>query len=110
MEKIDEKAVGRDSDKFMLRLPDGMRERIAKVAKQNGRSMNAEIVARLDESLPELWQEETRREMPPVILTAEQFGALTDAAKKALQEALEFIREGPPIGDCLLYTSPSPRD
>ncbi|PPA77677.1 hypothetical protein C4E15_06630 [Achromobacter spanius] len=35
-------------DKFMLRLPDGMRDQIARDAKANGRSMNAEIVARLE--------------------------------------------------------------
>lgn len=40
-------------DKFMLRLPDGMRERIALVADRNGRSMNAEIVERLEMSFPE---------------------------------------------------------
>lgn len=38
------------ADKFLLRLPDGMRERIAEAAKANGRSMNAEIAARLEES------------------------------------------------------------
>lgn len=43
--------VGRESDKFMLRFPDGMRERIAELAKQNGRSMNAEIIARLESSV-----------------------------------------------------------
>lgn len=42
--------VGRESDKFMLRLPDGMREDIALLAKANNRSMNAEIVHRLQES------------------------------------------------------------
>jgi hypothetical protein len=39
--------TGRDSDKFMLRLPDGMRDEIEATAKENGRSMNAEIVVRL---------------------------------------------------------------
>lgn len=38
-------------DKFMLRMPEGMRERIAKSAKENNRSMNAEIVSRLERSL-----------------------------------------------------------
>lgn len=42
--------TNRDSDKFMLRLPDGMRERIKDAAEANSRSMNAEIVARLDSS------------------------------------------------------------
>jgi hypothetical protein len=31
-------------DRFIVRLPDGMRDRIAEAARQNGRSMNAEIV------------------------------------------------------------------
>lgn len=41
----------REQDKFMLRLPDGMREQIASEAKNNGRSMNTEIVVRLRHSL-----------------------------------------------------------
>lgn len=39
------------ADQFVLRLPDGMRDRIAAEAKTNNRSMNAEIVARLERSL-----------------------------------------------------------
>ncbi|KKA13694.1 hypothetical protein VP03_12190 [Sinorhizobium meliloti] len=35
-------------DQFMVRLPEGMRDRIADAADRNGRSMNAEIVARLE--------------------------------------------------------------
>lgn len=38
-------------DKFMLRFPAGMRDRIRQEAEGNGRSMNAEIIARLDSSL-----------------------------------------------------------
>lgn len=45
-----ERATGRDSDKFMLRFPDGMRDRIKAAADANGRSMNAEIIARLEAS------------------------------------------------------------
>lgn len=40
----------RESDKFMLRLPDGMRAQISVAADAAGRSMNAEIVARLARS------------------------------------------------------------
>lgn len=43
--------TGRDSDKFMLRLPDGMRDRLKAQAEANKRSMNAEIVARLERTL-----------------------------------------------------------
>lgn len=36
----------------MLRLPGGMRERIAEVAKANNRSMNSEIVTTLQRAFP----------------------------------------------------------
>lgn len=36
-----------DQDKFIVRLPDGMRDEISAAAKLNRRSMNAEIVHRL---------------------------------------------------------------
>lgn len=39
-----------DQDKFIVRLPDGMRDRIKAAADANNRSMNAEIVARLSDS------------------------------------------------------------
>lgn len=41
----------RTADKFVVRLPDGMRERIAEVAATHHRSMNSEIIARLEQSL-----------------------------------------------------------
>ena len=37
-------------DQYMLRLPGGMRDRIKAAAEGNNRSMNAEIVARLEKS------------------------------------------------------------
>ena len=39
------------ADKFVGRLPEGMRDRIAVEARRNHRSMNSEIVARLEHSL-----------------------------------------------------------
>lgn len=41
----------RTADKFVVRLPEGMRDRIAEVARAQHRSMNSEIVARLESSL-----------------------------------------------------------
>ncbi|MCZ7480926.1 Arc family DNA-binding protein [Rhizobium rhizogenes] len=43
-------STGRGSDQFNLRFPEGMRDRIAQEADKVGRSMNAEIVARLESS------------------------------------------------------------
>jgi hypothetical protein len=42
--------AGRGSDQFVVRLPDGMRDQLKAEAEANQRSMNAEIVARLEES------------------------------------------------------------
>lgn len=40
----------RRADQFVARFPDGLRGQLSEVAKQSGRSMNAEIIARLQES------------------------------------------------------------
>lgn len=38
-------------DKFNLRFPDGMRDAVAERAKENGRSMNTELIFIIDEAL-----------------------------------------------------------
>jgi len=45
------------ADKFMLRLPDGMRSLIKEQAAGNGRSMNAEIVFRLKQAYEKIMKE-----------------------------------------------------
>lgn len=63
----------RSLDKVIVRLPDGMRDRIREAAENNNRSMNAEIVDRLEFSLngvPEL-------------------SRFADTALASLEEALE---------------------
>lgn len=57
------KPPSRTAEQFVLRLPDGMRARIAEVAKANGRSMNAEIVARLEKSFSATPQLDTVEEV-----------------------------------------------
>lgn len=44
-------STSRDADKFVVRMPEGMREQIAEVARENHRSMNSEIVMRIQQSL-----------------------------------------------------------
>lgn len=46
------KAPSRSQDQFIVRLPDGMRDRIKAAAEANRRSMNAEIVAALEDKFP----------------------------------------------------------
>lgn len=43
----------RGVDQFMVRFPDGLRDRIKRAAEKNGRSMNAEIISVLEEQYPE---------------------------------------------------------
>jgi plasmid stability protein len=40
--------MAQDQDKFIARLPDGLRERLKTVADRNKRSMNAELVQALE--------------------------------------------------------------
>jgi len=49
--KILKKIAAKDADQYMLRLPPGLRDRIASRAAQNGRSMNTEIVEAIEKYL-----------------------------------------------------------
>ena len=40
-----------DRDRIIIRLPDGMRDKIAAMALANGRSMTAEVISALDQHL-----------------------------------------------------------
>lgn len=73
------------NDKFMLRLPDGMRELIKASAEANGRSMNAEIIRRLGDS----YGEESLREMEGAADAIER-GRLEARLLKALMNRLMF--------------------
>lgn len=53
MTKPNNEAPSQSADKYIVRFPDGMRDRIAEAAKTNNRSMNAEIIARLQSSFTE---------------------------------------------------------
>lgn len=73
--------TGRESDKFMLRLPDGMRDRIKAAAAHNGRSMNTEIIHALT-----YWLE---IELPYDV----ELGAGTDATSIGKQDSEETRKE-----------------
>lgn len=52
----------RTAEQFVVRFPDGMRDQIAEAAKAAGRSMNAEIVARLQQTFNLEPMREAKRE------------------------------------------------
>ena len=78
-------ATGRESDKFMLRLPEGMRDRIKAAADENNRSMNAEIVATLEEKYPAPVDN-----LPPDMRLLADYLGLVDSAQDAKERA-EFL-------------------
>jgi predicted DNA-binding protein len=45
------KIAAAGGDQYMLRFPEGMRDKLAKLAEANGRSMNTEVVAAIEKHL-----------------------------------------------------------
>jgi predicted DNA-binding protein len=74
------KIAAKDADQYMLRLPPGLRDRLARRAAENGRSMNTEIVEAIEQHLTgadrvtQLWEfyekHQENIETIPVILSA----------------------------------------
>ncbi|MBB3811457.1 Arc family DNA-binding protein [Pseudochelatococcus contaminans] len=88
---MSDKRPGRGAEQFMLRLPDGMRDRIRAEADKHGRSMNAEIIARLEATL----------DGPLALVTGP--GSTSEAARAAAELA-QFIQseEARPLVNALL--------
>lgn len=89
--------ASRGSDQFVVRLPDGMRDRIKAAADKNGRSMNAEIVATLDIHFPEPFSFEKRMEDLLLLTRAlhEMPGTpAVDALIEEMEKAVKAISQG----------------
>lgn len=87
----------RDYDKFMLRLPEGMREAIAELAKRNGRSMNAEVVQILKDALTkssfELIASKDELKAMPLSLRSMLINQRTKIARIKVAQAMREIEE-----------------
>lgn len=77
-------------DKVIVRLPDGMRDQLKTIAAENGRSMNAEIVHRLEVSLSGANR---------VVLTDPKFQREMLIAMRMLAESYANTSEDPSIRD-----------
>lgn len=78
-----QESESRTLDKVIVRLPDGMRDRIKDAAAANNRSMNAEIVATLEEKYP--------APTPVDLSTMEGLEALTGMSHEELLEKADEI-------------------
>lgn len=77
--------VGRGADQFTVRFPDGMRDRIKAAAESNNRSMNAEIVATLQEKYPEPTVDDVKAALKSLLARLDGASTLEEA-KVAAQE------------------------
>jgi hypothetical protein len=83
----------RTADKYILRLPDGMRDLIATTAKTNNRTMNAEIVARLQNSFETEHSTESNlntETIKKMLLDQEQH--LEEKINNAMSELLKVLK------------------
>ena len=78
----------RTADKFVVRLPNGMREQVAEVARKNHRSMNSEIIDRLEQSLLNN-QFEPAQQMLDGALNAEELKAELTRAYQVIDRLLQ---------------------
>lgn len=94
---MSKKSTVQPQDKYVVRLPDGMRERIKKAAEDAGRSMNSEIVRALEIAFPEPISIKERLEELHHLLSAlskvrgvqQAVDALTEEVASVVQAATE---------------------
>lgn len=75
--------VGRGADQFTVRFPDGMRDRIKAAAETNNRSMNAEIVATLQEKYPEPTVDDVKAALKSLLARLDSASTLEEAKAAA---------------------------
>ncbi|PZP59725.1 MAG: DNA-binding protein [Pseudoxanthomonas spadix] len=74
-------------DKFVVRFPDGMRDKIAAAAEASGRSMNAEIVQRIENSFEAVQAlGDTVALARDALAQADSWRVLVDHLQQALRE------------------------
>jgi len=78
----------KDFDKFVLRLPEGMRGAIAERAKRNGRSMNSEVVQILQDAL-----DESPEQAASESIDRAYFNMLSEMNNEDLEAWLKAIKE-----------------
>jgi hypothetical protein len=74
----------RGLDKFVLRLPEGMRDKIGVAARANKRTMNAEIVQRLEASFSSAGE-------PLLVVNQDTAEAFPKEAIKAILETRDMV-------------------
>lgn len=85
------------AERFQLRLPLGLRDRIKAYAERHGRSMNTEIVRILEREFPEPWSLDQRAsELAEAVrlLRARPVGEALDRVVTEIEETIRAIASG----------------
>lgn len=90
---MDDDRPGRGSDQFPLRFPNGMREQLKIVAKANGRSLNTEILDRIEKSFSDQNDDAIRRLLQSLTNSQEQNRQLGDAMLRLNEQINELLKE-----------------
>lgn len=102
--------AGRGSDQFVVRLPDGMRERIRLHADANGRSMNSELVSLIEMALWEADMSRMQSGMEPLRDTTDRDWEIINLARHSearqshsepvlADDPFDFGDERPPLDE-----------
>lgn len=78
-------------DQFVLRFPDGLRDRIKAYAERHGRSMNAEIIRVLEREYPEPWSIDGRVADLMAMLRIIKGGATDERIDRLTRELEETV-------------------
>ena len=81
--------TAQSADKYIVRFPEGMRDRITELAKSNGRSINAEIITRLEWAMSLLGKPTPLPEIP-VVSGDIPYGMAQDIARLAVESGFSF--------------------
>lgn len=88
--------AGRGSEQFVLRLPDGMRDRVKQLADEHGRSMNSEIVSALEEWLQRADYDREREEYEKANpLEGPKPGDVIEEGAAPMEEIQDFFVNSP---------------
>lgn len=81
----------KDFDKFVVRFPDGLRDKVASMAKSNNRSMNSEIIEILQKKVEEHEFREEFYAKNPDFFT--QGLSPLDALKESMNKLIEYVEK-----------------
>ena len=81
---------GRNSDKLVVRFPDGMKAKLERAAAISNRSLNAEIISRLERSLSEFSRMD---DMQMDVIKSVYQGMVSGMAEYLIQQGLDVSKE-----------------